>query len=240
MSSPLFAHVIAGPQIFAFAGDQGQAARFKLFVESMAGNAAMAMHPLIHCVNLSTAILTQLNSTGIAPKDAGVNAVVGFEHGGACHCCVFEGALQPRLLDKDHFYVAFGTGKLSADPFLRFVTDTFCTAGAPPKVHLATFLATWTVQHVIDVNPGGVAGPIRISVFEANGSGGYIVRELPTAEIDAHGSAIEDAAKALRDWRNGIQSGAAAGNVAAPPTAPSASTAPTTASTSPGPTASPP
>ena len=68
--------------------------------------------------------------------------------------------MQPRLLDKDHYYVALGTGKLSADPFLRLLVDTFCQSGQP-TVREAVFLATWAVQHVIDVNPGGVAGPIR-------------------------------------------------------------------------------
>jgi hypothetical protein len=213
--------VITGPQLFAFAGDQGQAARFKLITETMAPQIVSAAHPLLHGVNLSQQILAQLNSTGIPPQNVGVNAVVGFAHGGGCHCCVFEGSLQPRLLDKDHYYVALGSGKLSADPFLRFVVDTFCTPGQPPGVHLATFLATWTVQHVIDVNPGGVAGPIKVAVFEKSASGAYVERELPTAEIEAHCQAIDDAAKALRDWRNGIQSGTAAGNVPAPPIAPS-------------------
>ena len=226
--------VITGPQIFAFAGDQGQAARFKLFAETMAANASAATHPLLHCVSLSQAILTQLSQTGIAPKDVWTNTILGFLHSGSCHCCVFEGNMQPRMLDQNHYYVALGSGKMSADPFLRFVSDTFCTPGQAPKVHLATFLAIWTVQHVIDVNPGGVAGPIRIAVFEKDASGSYVARELPTSEIEAHGQAIDAAAQALRDWRNGIQSGAAAGNVPAPPTAPfAASTAPTIQSTTP-------
>jgi hypothetical protein len=221
--------VIAGPQLYAFAGDQGQAARLKYFAETMSANIAVAPHALIHGVALSTAILTQLNGTGIPPKDVGMNAVVAFLHGNGCHVCVFEGALQPRLLDQNHFYVALGSGKLSADPFLRFITDTFCNGTAPPGVHLATFLATWTVQHVINVNPGGVAGPIRIAVFEQNAAGVFTARDLDPAEIDAHVAAVDDAAQALRDWRTGIQAETAAGNVDAPPDAPQAAVAPANA-----------
>lgn len=209
--------VIPGPQLFAFAGDQGQAARFRFFAESMVSQIAASPHALLHSVDLSRSILTQLDSTGIPPNSVGVNAVLAFIHGAGCHCCVFEAALQPRLLDDDHCYAALGSGKLSADPFLRFIFDTFCTPGQPPPVHLAAFLAVWTVQHVINVNPGGVAGPIRVSIFERNVTGSFDAKELSTAEIEAHTLAVDNAAKSLRDWRNGIQGGAAARNVEAPP-----------------------
>jgi hypothetical protein len=216
--------VITGPQLFAFSGDQGQAARFRFFAETAVANLP-ATNPLLYVVNLSQQIVQQLSSTGIPPNNINVNAVLAFVQGGSCHCCVFEGFMQPRLLDAHHYYVALGSGKLSADPFLRFVSDTFCAAGQPPNVHLATFLAVWVVQHVINVNPGGVAGPIRVSVFERNAAGGYDAKELQPAEIAAHVTALDDAAEALRKWRNDIQSGAAAGGVAAPPAAPVAALA---------------
>jgi hypothetical protein len=128
--------------------------------------------------------------------------------------------MQPRLLDIDHFYLALGSGKLSADPFLRFLVDTFCQSGQP-TVREGVFLATWTVQHVIDVNPGGVAGPIRVAVVEAT-SEGYVARELPDAEIGEHQQAVESARDALRDWRRSIggQSAVAAEGVPQPPAAP--------------------
>jgi hypothetical protein len=106
---------------------------------------------------------------------------------------------------------------LSADPFLRFLSDIFCQSGQP-TVREAVFLATWTVQHVIDVNPGGVAGPIRVAAFEReDGTGSFVARELPDTEIEEHKQAVESAAEALRDWRRNIQSGAAAQGVPVPP-----------------------
>ena len=71
----------------------------------------------------------------------------------------------------------------------------------------AVFLATWTVQHVIDTNPGGVAGPIRVATFSADGNGQFQAIELPDSEIAEHQQAIESAATALRKWRDEIQSG---------------------------------
>jgi len=127
--------------------------------------------------------------------------------------------MQPRLLDRDHYYVALGSGKLSADPFLRFLADIFCQS-EQPTVREAVFLATWTVQHVIDVNPGGVAGPIRVAVLEKDDAGSFIARELPDTEIEEHKQAIESAGEALRSWRSSIQSGTAAQGVPQPPVAP--------------------
>ena len=213
-------YLLPGPQIFAFAGDQGQAGRFKVLAETNATNSGAMAHPILYPIALSQALITQLQSTGIATNQTNLNTFLGFLHQGDCYCCAFEGWMQPRLLDRHHYYAALGSGKLSADPFLRFVADTFCEPGQPPGVHLATFLAVWVVQHVIDVNPGGVAGPIRVAIFERSAGSGFTARELPPAEIETHIQAIDDAAQALRDWRQAIQTGAAAYNVPPSPAAP--------------------
>ena len=109
--------------------------------------------------------------------------------------------MQPRLLDKDHYYVALGSGKLSADPFLRFLTDIFCEK--QPTVAEGIFLATWAVQHVIDVNPGGVAGPIRIGKYE-NTQNGTSAALLTGAEIDEHLQAVMSARSTLKEWRDSL------------------------------------
>jgi hypothetical protein len=96
------------------------------------------------------------------------------------------------------------------------LVDLFCPNG-PPSVREAVFLATWTVEHVIHTNPGGVAGPIRIAALEATVGGALAARELPDTEIEEHRQAMESAGQALRAWRDGIQSGTAAGDVPAPP-----------------------
>jgi len=99
---------------------------------------------------------------GRFPRAAGMEQTAGrhrvrVPEGNGCaerFGCVFEGPI-----------VALGSGKMSADPFLRFLTDVFC-GGVQPKVRDAVFLAAWTVQHAIDTTPGGVAGPIRVATFE--------------------------------------------------------------------------
>jgi hypothetical protein len=105
---------------------------------------------------------------------------------------------------------------LSADPFLRFLVDVFCPNGQP-TVPEAIFLATWAVQHVIDTNPGGVAGPIRVATFMRDQAGDFHAVELPDNEIQEHQQAVESAANALREWRDKIQSGDAADDAPAVP-----------------------
>lgn len=207
--------VLDGHQVFAFAGDQGQGARFQILANGSHTMIAGTQHPIDYPLILTQSLMQQFHSTGIGGA-INVNTVLAFLHNSGHQCCVFEGAIQPRLLDPHHFYVAIGSGKLAADPFLRFLADTFCQDGQP-NVREAVFLATWTVEHVIHTNPGGVAGPIRVAVLEADVSGGLTARELPDTEIEEHRQAIESAGQALRAWRDSIQSGAAAGDVPAPP-----------------------
>jgi 20S proteasome alpha/beta subunit len=214
--------VLAGPQLFAFAGDQGQADRFRSMADASHQIILGCSHPLDYAIALSSSIIQQFQSTGLTMQMVGANTILAFEHVGIHRCCVFEGALQPRFLDTNHFYVALGSGKLSADPFLRFLVDIFCAGNRQPSIREGVFLASWAVQHVIDTNPGGVAGPIRLATFESSGSGGYVARSFSDSEIAEHQEAIESAADALRTWRNELESGQAAEDVPAQPEAPAA------------------
>jgi hypothetical protein len=210
--------ILPGPQIFALAGDVGQNARLRIIAENNHGVIATSGHAIDFPLQLTQTIVQQFAATGIN-NAIDASPVLAFVHGGEHQCCVFEGRLQPRLLDEHHYYAAHGSGKLSADPFLRFITDVFCPIGRP-TVREGVFLAAWTVQDVIDVNPGGVAGPVRVATLERDAAGALAARSLPTDEIDEHLQAIESAATALRKWRDEIQSGSAAGDAPDPPTPP--------------------
>lgn len=195
-------HLLSGGQLFAFAGDQGQAARFQLLADSNHALPAGMTLALDYPLALTSGIIQQFISTGIN-HNIEVNTLLGFEHNGERRLCVFEGPLQPRLLDDHHYYVALGSGKLSADPFLRFLADIFCKGG-PPTVREATLLTTWAIQHVIDVNPGGVAGPIKIAVMERDPGGIWQTRYLSDNEVDDHGQSIESALDQLRAWKDAL------------------------------------
>jgi hypothetical protein len=113
-------------QAHAFAGDLGQCARFRILAETHHAVISTLPHAIDFPLQLSQAIIQQFTATGIA-NQINANPVLAYGHGGAHHCCVFEGLLQPRLLDEHHYYAALGSGKLSADPFLRFATRLMAT-----------------------------------------------------------------------------------------------------------------
>lgn len=194
--------VLGGHQLFAFAGDQGQSDRVKIMANGSHATISTTGHPIDYPIAITQSIIQQFQSTGIAGA-INTNPILSFVHQNQYVCCVFEGVMQPRLLDAAHYYVAVGSGKLSADPFLRFITDVFCN-GTQPTVAEAIFLATWTVQHVIDVNPGGVAGPIRLGILREEG-GAKIARLLNEAEMVEHQQAVESAIVALRQWRDSMR-----------------------------------
>ena len=200
--------VLNGGQVFAFAGDQGQGDRIRIMAEGSHSQIEGKAHPIDYGLAISVSLTQQFQATGIA-NAVNVNAVLAYVHRDTPICCMFEGRIQPRLLDEDHFYSALGSGKLGADPFLRFLVDVFCQDGWP-NVREAVFLATWVIEHVIHTNPGGVAGPIRVGVLERDENGAWMTYEVVDREIEEHGMAIESAMGALRSWRAGIMSGEAA------------------------------
>jgi hypothetical protein len=50
--------ILAGPQLFAFAGDQGQSARFKVIADGSHGQIAAQAHALNYPLWLTTAIVS--------------------------------------------------------------------------------------------------------------------------------------------------------------------------------------
>jgi len=70
-----------------------------------------------------------------------------------------------------------------------------------PTVEEAIFAVTWTIDHAIKVNPGGVNGPIRIAALERQKKGALMARILDDEEIDEHNQAVADAIEHLRGFR---------------------------------------
>ncbi|WP_457583159.1 hypothetical protein [Ensifer canadensis] len=208
--------VLPGPQLFALAGDLGQNARFRTYAELNHNLIPQQMHASHYPRILTQAIVDEFISTGIGNS---INAapILAFAHGDTHHCCVFESQFQYRMLDADNYFCAVGSGKMSADPFLRYLTDIFCPEGQP-SVSEAIFLATWAVEHVITVNPGGVAAPLKLATFTPDpAAGAYLGRLLGDPEIEEHRVAVSSAAQALRNWRISLGANAPLADVDAGP-----------------------
>lgn len=191
-------HVLSKCQIFAFAGDLGQADRFRIIADGTCTFDTVINHPIEHGLGLTQRILDQFSSTGIA-NEIDLLALLGFCYNNKAYCCSFQSRLQPTLLSNDQYFISVGAGKQIADPFLRFLTDIFCKD--QPTVREAVFLAYWVVSHVIEAGPGGVGGPVRIATIEESETG-LNARELSEIDIGEQIQAVASAGQTLRAWRD--------------------------------------
>jgi 20S proteasome alpha/beta subunit len=190
---------VGADQLFAFAGDQGLAQRARYIVEQNPPT-PVSVHPILHAAHIYAQTAQQFQLTAVGMQNVNLNALIAFVFNGAHQCCMFGGSFQPMTLDANNFFAALGSGKQFADPFLRFVADTFCNNGQP-TVKEARFLATWVVQHVIETNPGGVAGPIQMAVLSRNAQNHFEAKELAADDVLEHLEAVREAGEILRAWR---------------------------------------
>ena len=197
--------ILNGQQVFAFAGSTGLADRFRSIANDTHAEIAGVARPLDYPVRLSQIMWDQFQSTGIKNTDAiNLRTVLAYVHGDEPHCCIFEGRIQPRLLNKDRFYTSLGSGTVSVAPFLPFLVKVFCK-NPLPNVREGVFLATWAIKHVIETAPGFVAGPIRVVTLEHDDQDAFVARELSDVEIEEYRQAIDSALMSLRGWRDGFQ-----------------------------------
>ena len=210
-------HVLPGNQLFAYSGDQGLGHRFRALAELGALQIANKQQPLDYGLLLTQGALQNFQTTQIGQPD--LSTVLAFPFRNAPQCCIFVGSLQPQMLDEHHFYAALGSGKLAADPFLRFLYEVFCQ-GRQPTLREAKFLTTWALHYTIETIPGGVSEPIYMGVLEADATGQLAAHELSAEDIKEHLGAIQDARQSLRDWRDSLHAAAADAGLPAKPEPP--------------------
>lgn len=132
-----------------------------------------------------------------APKGE-YGALVAFTAENDIHLCEFAIAdMQPELKTTGIWYASMGSGQIIADPFLGLMRKVFWDDGMP-SLQEGIFIATWTLEHAIHVNAGGVNGPIQLAILEKNGS----ARMLTEAELAEHQESASGAEAHLRLYRD--------------------------------------
>jgi hypothetical protein len=152
-----------------------------------------------------TAVGTELCKRTIADfgstnvKMGQYGALVGFALGDKPYLCEFPVSdFQPEFKTETIWYCSMGSGQPITDPFLAFIREVFWKAGLP-TVQDATFAVTWTLDHAVQVNPGGINAPVRISVLEKQ-LGKFRARLLGEADLEEHRQNIEQAKERLRTF----------------------------------------
>ena len=194
--------VVNSRVIIAGTGSVGHGQRFRNVVETALQNKkfvakrnGVRQKPVDICRDISSATITDFSKTG-TPKDS-YSALLAVAVGQEGVLCEFADGFQPTLYTDQMWFCSMGSTQPITDPFLALMREIFWPKGQP-TVQEATLAVTWTLDHAIAVNPGGVNGPARIAVLESNGDG-FRARILADDELNEHRSWIEDAKRQLSE-----------------------------------------
>jgi len=105
---------------------------------------------------------------------------------------------QPELKNERFWYCSMGSAQPITDPFLGFIRDVFWRDGRP-NISDGIFAITWTLDHAVSVNPGGVNGPVRIAVLTREQGGQFHARLLDENDLLEHRQNIEEVKQSMRN-----------------------------------------
>lgn len=145
---------------------------------------------------------------GIASSPAITTSVVAMTISDKAELFQFDHQGAPEKATQGLPFISVGSGQPIADPFLCFLRKIFWS-DAEPNLNDGIFATYWTLMHAIEVNPGGVAGPIHIATLskERTGRGSntdWIARELTPEELQEHDEAMKAAQNKLAHFRDEI------------------------------------
>ena len=189
--------IIANSCIIAGTGQIGLGQRFCQVVEEVWEQRQNVEH--FTAIQFATVICQNAmqNFASTAAGKGQYGALMAFPWKGNVELCEFALAdFQPEL--KQHrglWYASMGSAQTITDPFLGLMRRVYWRDG-PPKVPGGIFAACWTLEHAIELNPGGVAAPTRIAVLDGDSP-----RILTEEELAEHQQSVSGAHKALREFR---------------------------------------
>lgn len=108
---------------------------------------------------------------------------------------------QPEWKDENIWYVSIGSGQLITDPFLGLMRRVYWK-DALPNVAGATFVATWTILHAIDLNTGGINRPVQMAVLRRNDREKFEACLLDDKKLQEHINNIDEAEEYLRKYKD--------------------------------------
>lgn len=147
--------------------------------------------------DISRLAIQNFQNTGV--QQIGFGALLAFFHSGTFHLCEFEtGNMQPELKTADLWFVSMGVGQTIADPFLGFVRRIFWN-NEQPDLKNGIFGTIWALQNTIDMNTGGVNGPIQLAIVSKNGTNS-VSKILEESEILEHVEYVREFEKHLKSF----------------------------------------
>jgi len=210
--------IVSDRFIVAGTGAVGLGQRFCLRLKEASASRVFTsdVAPMEACRRLCESAVKDFISTGV--RMGGYGALLAFSSGHHPNICEFAVQdLQPELLDINRlWYTSMGSAKPITDPFLGLMRRVFWQEG-PPTVSEAVFAVYWTLEHAIELNIGGVNGPIQIAVLEKGKTGQFSARKLPDEDFEEHRQNVQGAYQALRGYQKGQAAATAVDPIPEPP-----------------------
>lgn len=179
---------VADKVIMAVTGSVGLAQRFQAILErawAPGGHFATNNLPAIEIAKyLSREMLQDMGFTFI--QKINVGALVAFEAEEKLHLVEYAVTdFQPEFKNQNPFFVSMGSGQVICDPFMGLMRRVFWQDDQP-SVGLGLFTVAWTLEHVIGLNPGGIAGPAQIASLTRNAENKLTAKVLSDNDLLEH------------------------------------------------------
>ena len=121
-------------------------------------------------------------------------ALVAYPADNAFHLCEFTiKEFQPEWKTDELCFASMGSGQLMADPFLGLMRKVFWPDGRPSLI-TGKFVVTWALQHAIELNSGGIQGPLQVAILSGKNPS---ARKLDPDELVEHQQSVEEAVRYL-------------------------------------------
>ena len=196
--------IIDGHVIVAGTGQVGLGQRFQAIVEKYwKENGFRGKSNIDAMKELSGIGIRDFTSTYM--KIGQYGALLAFAANSSFGLCEFAlNDFQPELKTADSlWYVSMGCGQVITDPFLGLMRKVFWK-DKPPRISEGIFAVYWALEHTIELNPGGINGPIQIAVLSRD-SKGFSARLLEEGELSEHSENIEGAIEHLSKYKDMLQ-----------------------------------
>ncbi|MBY0462659.1 MAG: hypothetical protein K2Q34_05725 [Alphaproteobacteria bacterium] len=183
--------------VIGFAGDLGFSQRYKsCILAAFLDSQSKAKTPEEIVKTLCTAGLNEYLSTHQAnlPIEVPTSFVVGFVHN-EVHCLILlpEKNFQPVMINQDMPFCSIGSGHYLTNPFLCFIKNVFWKRNTVPEVSVGIFSALMALNLAIQVNPGGINGPVHVAVIRKDNENKYYCRKLHEDELSSHQANCDEA-----------------------------------------------
>jgi 20S proteasome alpha/beta subunit len=194
--------IIGNDVIFATTGAGGLGQRLE-YVLQVLRHQVQNWHDQHHwgvAVQISNRMLKNMQDTFVKPGQVG--ALVAFACQNAFRLCEFAVTdFQPEMKTTGNWFVSMGSGQLITDPFFGLLRRTLFR-NAQPTLAEGVLAAYWALHNAIDLNTGGINGPVQLAVLRRSPAGSsFDARLLSDDELDEHRSAVQAVEEHLAAYR---------------------------------------